>query len=343
MLESIWFFLWMLLWAVYFVLDGFDFGIGILQPLIHVDEDDKRIMYRAAGPFWDGNEVWLIAAGGVTFAAFPKAYAVLFSAFYAPFFMLLFALILRAVCFEFRDKVASELWRVFWDGVHFAANFAAAFLLGVAFANLFKGIPVDVNGVYHGSFIDLLNPYGIAGGFFFVAVFALHGALWLLVKTEGKLQLRALTAAFCLWPIVFLLLVAFLVMTFFYTNIFDNYLAHPAMLAIPAVALVALFGTRAMFRAGKTWHAWITHGVFIIAVTFFGVCGMFPGLILSSMDPQATVTAFNSASTTLTLSIMLVVALIMVPIVIAYQVWMYRLFGEPVSVEEAEEHYEREE
>lgn len=342
MLETIWFFLWMLLWAVYFILDGFDLGIGVLHPFVSQTEEDKRILYACAGPFWDGNEVWLIAAGGVTFAAFPKAYAVMFSALYAPLLMLLFGLILRAVSFEFRDKVESGLWCAFWDVIHFIANLIPALLLGVAFANLFMGIPVDAQGVYHGSLMGLLNPYGIAGGIFFIAIFALHGALWLLIKTEGKLQLRALTAANCLWTIVFLILLVFLVMTLKYTNVFDNYLEHPLLTVFPILAVVSLFGIRAFLRAGKMWKAWGASALFILAVTFFGVCGMYPGLIISSLDANATVTIYTGASTELTLKIMLGVAVIMVPIVIAYQFWMYRLFSAPVTGRDVLDHYEPE-
>ena len=169
MLETIWFVLWTLLWAVYFVLDGFDLGLGTLLPFLGKTEEERRIMYNAAGPFWDGNEVWLISAGGVTFAAFPKAYAVMFSALYAPLLILLFALIFRAVSFEFRNKVESAAWRSLWDGVHFLANLIPSLLLGVAFANLFMGIPVDAQGVYHGSLLGLLNIYGLAGGVFSVS------------------------------------------------------------------------------------------------------------------------------------------------------------------------------
>ncbi|MDR3358482.1 MAG: cytochrome d ubiquinol oxidase subunit II [Desulfovibrio sp.] len=331
MLETIWFVLWALLWAVYFVLDGFDLGLGALLPFLAKNEEERRIMYNSAGPFWDGNEVWLISAGGVTFAAFPKAYAVMFSALYAPLLLLLFALIFRAVSFEFRGKVESAAWRAFWDAVHFLANFIPALLLGVAFANLFMGIPVDAQGIYHGNLLMLLNPYGLAGGVFFVCMFALHGALWLAIKSTGRLQTRAVaTAAFC-WPVMLILLAAFLVLTAIYTKLYANYLSMPALFALPLLALAGLVGLRVMLNAGKLWLAWACSGLFIIGVTFFGVMGMFPGMIISSLDPDATITAFNGASSQLTLKIMLGVALVMVPIVLLYQFWMYRLFSKPVT------------
>lgn len=195
MLETIWFVLWGLLWAVYFVLDGFDLGMGTLLPFVTRNEVERRTLYNSAGPFWDGNEVWLITAGGVTFAAFPKAYAVMFSALYAPLLMLLFALIMRAVSFEFRNKVDSPGWRKLWDVFQFLGNFVPALLFGVAFANLFMGIPIDKDGVYHGNLLLLLNPYGLAGGVFFVLMFSLHGALWLAIKSQGDLHARAVRTA----------------------------------------------------------------------------------------------------------------------------------------------------
>ncbi|MDR2054573.1 MAG: cytochrome d ubiquinol oxidase subunit II [Desulfovibrio sp.] len=339
MLETIWFVLWALLWAVYFVLDGFDLGLGALLPFLAKNEEERRIVYNSAGPFWDGNEVWLISAGGVTFAAFPKAYAVMFSALYAPLLLLLFALIFRAVSFEFRGKVESGSWRAFWDTVHFLANFVPALLLGVAFANLFKGIPVDAQGIYHGNLLMLLNPYGLAGGAFFVCMFALHGALWLAIKSTGQLQTRAIaTAAFC-WPVMLILLAAFLALTAIYTNLYANYLAFPALFALPLLALAGLVGLRVMLNAGKLWLAWACSALFIIGVTFFGVMGMFPGMIISSLDPAATVTAFNGASSQLTLKIMLGVALVMVPIVLLYQFWMYRLFSKPVTPQDLQDEH----
>lgn len=331
MLETTWFVLWALLWAMYFVLDGFDLGLGSLLPFLGKTEEERRIMYNAAGPFWDGNEVWLISAGGVTFAAFPKAYAVMFSALYAPLLMLLFALIFRAVSFEFRNKVDSPGWRALWDRVHFVSNVVPCILLGVAFANLFMGIPVDAQGVYHGNLLKLLNPYGIAGGVFFLCMFILHGSLWLAIKSRGPLQIRAIATATLCWPIMLILLVAFLVLTFIYTNLFANYFAMPALFILPVLALAGLLSARAMLKAGRLWAAWVSSAIFIVGVTYFGVAGMFPGMIISSIDPAATVTAFNGASSQLTLKIMLGVTLVMVPIVLAYQFWMYRIFSQPVD------------
>ena len=222
--------------------------------------------------------------------------------------------------------------------MHFVANLVPALLLGVAFANLFQGIPIDVKGVFHGSLIGLLNSYGLVGGIFFVVVFMLHGALWLIIKSDDRLQLKAIACANFLWPVVVLLLGLFLWMTKTHTHIFDNYMANPALFALPVLALGGLIATRLMLSAGRIWSAWACHGLFILAVTFFGVSGLYPGIILSSLDPAASITVMNGASSPLTLKIMLAVVVVMVPIVIAYQVWMYRLFKDPLEVPKTQEY-----
>ena len=334
MLETIWFVLWTLLWAVYFVLDGFDLGLGVLLPCLARTEEERRTIYNASGPFWDGNEVWLIAAGGVTFAAFPTVYAVMFSTLYAPLLLLLFALILRAVSYEFRNKVDSPAWRALWDLVHFVVNLAACVLLGVFFANLFMGIPFDADGVYQGNLLKLLNIYGLAGGLFFLAAFMMHGAIWLTIKSRGELQTKALAAAGVCWVAVAVLLVVFLVLTFFCTSIFANYLRMPWLIVLPALAVAALLLVPRLLNTGRTWLAWGASALFLICVTFFGVMGIYPNMLISTIDSAATLTAFNGASTANTLEIMLVVALVMVPIVLLYQFWMYRLFSRPVTREE---------
>lgn len=331
MLETIWFVLWGLLWAVYFVLDGFDLGMGTLMPFLGRTDTEKRIIYNAAGPYWDGNEVWLITAGGVTFAAFPKAYAVMFSALYAPLLMLLFALILRAVSFEFRHKIDNPAWRTMWDVFQFLGNFVPALLLGVAFANMFMGIPIDAKGVYHGNLFMLLNPYGLAGGVFFVLMFCLHGSLWMALKTEGVLHARAMATAKALWPFLVAVALLFLAMTSSFTNLYANYASLPVLYVLPILAVLMLLTQRFFLSSDAPLAAWVCSAVFIICVTFFGVLGMFPNLLPSSLDPAASVTVWNAASSPLTLKIMLGVALTGVPVVIAYQAWVYSIFAHKVT------------
>jgi cytochrome d ubiquinol oxidase subunit II len=330
-LGTIWFILWGVLWAVYFILDGFDLGLGALRPFFAKTEDEKRIIYNAMGPFWDGNEVWLITAGGVTFAAFPIAYATMFSTLYTPLMLLLFALILRGVAFEFRSKVNSAAWRKVWDTCLVLGSFLPALLLGVAFANLFAGIPVDREGSFHGNLLTLLNPYGLVGGLFFVLAFAHHGALWLLAKSEGHLSIRAAKAASGLWIATLLVTLAFLGYTWWATRLWQNLLQRPVFLILPVLAAGSLVASRLLLFKGRFWQAWGASALFILTATLFGVAGMFPNIVASSLDPAASVTAFNGASSTLTLKIMLGVVLAFLPVVIAYQSWVYVRFREPVT------------
>ena len=294
-METIWFFLWTLLWAVYFILGGFGLGMGSLMPFLASNDHERRVIYNAQGPYWDGNEVWLITAGGVTFAAFPNAYAVMFSALYAPLLILLFCLIFRAVAFEFRGKGDSCTWIFSWDVCMTLGSFLPALLLGVAFANLFMGIPIDADGVYHGNILKLLNPYGLAGGVFFVVMFCYHGALWLELKSEGNLQVKALKAARALWPVLLALVFVFLALTSYYTDSFERLAQHPAAYAALALAVIGLVGSRLALNS-CTLVAWLCSALFILSLTFFGVFAVYPGIILSSIDPAYSITVFNAAS-----------------------------------------------
>lgn len=333
-LQLIWFLLWALLWAIYFILDGFDLGMGTLLPFIAKDEYERRVIYNAAGPFWDGNEVWLITAGGVTFAAFPLAYAVMFSALYAPLLILLFALIFRAVSFEFRNKINHPQWKTVWDGFQFLGSFVPALLLGVAFANLFQGIPINANGVYMGNLFSLLNLYGLLGGILFVVMFALHGSLWLALRSEDELHEKALRVAKVLWPALAALAVAFLMATAQYTPLYNNYMSTPALLIIPILAVVLLFTMRFLLAGGLVLGSFLASSGFILFVTFFGVIGMYPSIIPSNIDPAFSVTVVKAASSHLTLSIMLGVTLLFIPIVLIYQAWVYYIFSYKVTKEE---------
>lgn len=332
-LQAVWFFLWGLLWAVFFITDGFDFGVGTLLPFLAKNDDEKRIVINSVGPLWDGNEVWLLTAGGVTFAAFPLVYGVMFSSLYSALMLILFSLILRGVSFEFRNKVESPGWKKLWDGCFFIGSFTPALLFGVAFANIFRGIPIDGDGLYHGTLLTLLNPYGIAGGILFVLLFLLHGALWLAVKTEDDLQKRAIRTAKVIWPILLVIAVVFLIATKFATPLYDNYIAHPALFAVLLITVAALIGTRIFLGRSRYFTAWFSSALTILGTTFFGVIGLFPDMFPSSIDPAYSLTAYNASSSPLTLKIMLIVALIFVPIVVVYQTWAYALFKGKVTLE----------
>lgn len=334
MLETIWFVLWGVLWAVYFMLDGFDLGVGALAPFIADNDTEKRIVYNTMGPFWDGNEVWLITAGGVTFAAFPTTYAVMFSALYTPLLLLLFALILRAVSLEFRSKEEAPGWRKFWDVCHFIGSFVPALLLGVAFANIFQGIPIDGEGIFHGNLLTLLNFYGLLGGVLFVLLFVVHGALWLAAKTENSITIKAASMAGSLWLVLLIVAVTFLGATYFFTGLYNNYLAYPVLWLIPLITVAALLAVRAFISKKAWWKAWFASSLTIVGATLFGVTGLYPNLFPSSLNPEYSLTIFNSASSPLTLKIMLGVALTFVPIVIVYQTWAYYMFKDKVTTED---------
>jgi cytochrome d ubiquinol oxidase subunit II len=333
MLETIWFILWGVLWAVYFMLDGFDLGLGTLLPFLAKDETDRRIIYSSMGPFWNGNEVWLLTAGGATFAAFPDAYAAMFSAMYTPLMLLLFAIIIRGIAFEYRGKVDDAAWRARWDVLFTVASALPMLLFGVAFANIFAGVPIDREGVFQGNLLTYLNPYGLLGGVLFALLFLVHGALWGAWRTEGGLHERAAALAAKLWPALLVVAVAFLGASWFATPLYHNYFALPPLWVFPVLAVVGLVGSR-LFMARSSWgKAWGFSALTIAAATFYGVAGLYPNIFPSSIDPAFSKTAFNAASTGSTLGVMLAVALVMVPIVIGYQVWVYRLFSGKITRE----------
>ena len=337
MLETIWFVLWGVLWAVYFMLDGFDLGLGTLMPFVAKDERERRVVVNAMGPFWDGNEVWLVTAGGVTFAAFPRAYAIMFSSLYTPLMLLLFALIIRGISFEFRNKVDSPAWRRTWDTTLVIGSFLPALLLGVAFANIFRGLPLDGEGVLRGNLLTLLNPYGLLGGALFVLMFLVHGAIWLSLKSDGALRERAKRTAQRLWVALLVAAALFLVASVLATPLYDNYLRWPALWLLPLAAVAGLVLTRLFLARGARWRAWAASSATILGCTGFGVGGLYPNLLPSSLDPANSVTAFNAASSPLTLQIMLGIALVMVPTVIAYQAWVHVTFKDRITFEKAGE------
>ncbi len=332
MLNTVWFAIWGLLWAVYFMLDGFDFGAGILHPFVAKNDIERRMVINTLGPVWDGNEVWLITAGGVTFAAFPTTYAYMFSYLYTPLFFILFALILRGVSFEFRGKIESAGWAKMWDFVIFFFSFIPALLFGVAFGNIFEGLPMDANG-YHGTLIKLLNPYGLLTGVLFVLLFLEHGALWLAIKATGEVSERSKAFANKNWPVLLIVAVLFLIYTKFATKLYDNYFANPIWFIVPAIAVVSLLMIK-VFAKSSYVKAFYASCLTILGVVFTGIVGLYPNLIPSSIDAAYSLTAFNSSSSPYTLKLMFIVVVIFVPIVIAYQIWAYKVFSSPVTEDE---------
>ncbi len=325
--QVIWFILWAVLWAVYFMLDGFDLGAGMIYLFFARDENLKRNVLNTIGPVWDGNEVWLLTAGGATFAAFPTTYALMFSYLYSAMLLLLFSLILRGVALEFRGKAEGRRWGKTWDKAFFLGSFLAALLLGVAFGNIFQGLPMDAGG-YHGSFLGLLNPYGILAGLLFILLFAVHGCLWLSIRLPGIDDAKKASAlAGRLWYPLLFVAAGFLVYTAFATRLYTNYLNYPLLWILPGLAVAALLAVKFLNLTGRHLAAFLASCVTIVAVVFTGVAGLYPDLIPSSLDPAYSLTLFNSSSSVYTLKIMTVVAVVFVPVVIIYQFWIYRIFG----------------
>ncbi|MGC1455107.1 MAG: cytochrome d ubiquinol oxidase subunit II [Nitrospirota bacterium] len=325
-----WFVLWAVLWAVYFMLDGFVLGTGMLHHFLTRNDQEKKILIRTVGPVWDGNEVWLVTAGGATFAAFPTTYALMFSYLYSALLLLLFALIIRGVSLEFRGKIEKDGWKSAWDMGIFIGSALPALLLGVAFGNIFSGLPMDAAG-YHGSLLSLLNPYGLLTGVLFVLLFLTQGSLYVSIKTEGELCDRSTTLAGKLWFAELAVAVLFLVATAFFTKLYDNYLSTPLLLIVPLLAVAALLGIKVFLAKGSPLMAFASSCLTIVMVVFTGVIGLFPNLIPSSIDAAYSLTIYNSSSSIYTLKIMTIVALVFVPIVIAYKIWVYRIFRSRIT------------
>ncbi len=329
--QVIWYILWGVLWAVYFTLDGFDLGGGSLLYILGKDEKERRTIYQSLGPFWDGNEVWLITAGGATFAAFPKAYAVMFSALYSALLLLLFSLIIRGVAIEYRNKYDSLTWRKAWDFLFFLGSLLPALLLGVAFANIFKGVAIDQNGIFRETLFHLLNPYGLLGGLLFVFCFATHGAIWVAFKTSDPLAKRAGNIAKRLWVVTLILVILFWAYSFSATKLWQNYINNPILFVFPALAVVCYLAVPALLQKKAYFKAWVASALTIVSFTAWGIAGLFPNILPSSIDPAYSLTLMNSSSSELTLKIMTIVAIIFVPIVLAYTFWAYKTFSYKVT------------
>jgi len=334
-----WFVLWSVLWAVYFMLDGFVLGTGFLSGFIAKTDTEKRILINSVGPVWDGNEVWLLTAGGATFAAFPTTYALMFSNLYSALVLLLFALIVRGVSFEFRGKIDNDTWKGTWDKAIIVSSFLPALLFGVAFGNIFEGIPMrndfaNLQFSYEGSLLGLLNPYGLVTGVLFVLLFAVHGALYISIKTVGDLSSRANALANKVWPALLVVAVVFLGYTYPATKLYDNYLKAPVLLIVPVIAVASLLLIKVFAGKGESGKAFVFSCLTVLFVVATGVTGLFPNLLPSSIDPASNLTIFNSSSSPLTLKLMTGVALVVVPIVIAYKIWVYRIFRAPVTTED---------
>jgi cytochrome d ubiquinol oxidase subunit II len=335
LLQIIWFILIGVLLAGYAVLDGFDLGVGILHPLAKSDRD-RRIFLNAIGPIWDGNEVWLVTFGGALFAAFPYAYATIFSGFYIAFMLLLLCLILRAVSIEFRGKIESAPWRRVWDSVFFASSLIATLLFGVAVGNGILGIPLDERYVFTGTFWTLLNPYTICVGLLAVTMFAMHGALYLYLKTpDGELHDRLRGWMWHTWG---LFLVMYILTTIFTLINVDqavpNFRHFPWAGLIVVANVLAIANIPRAIHAGRPGQAFVSSCVTIVALICLFSLALWPNLVTASNAAENSLTIGRAASSEKTLRIMLIIAIIGMPLVLAYTAAIYWTFRGKVEIGE---------
>ncbi len=330
-LQTLWFILIAVLWIGFYFLEGFDFGVGMLLPFLGKKDEERRAIINTIGSVWDGNEVWLLTAGGATFAAFPHWYATMFSGFYLALFLVLIGLILRGISFEYRSKDPNPKWRNRFDWMIAIGSFLPSLLFGVAFANLAKGLPIDANMNYTGNLFTLLNPYGLIGGATMVSVFLLHGANFLTLKLDGELRERARELSKKLYIVAATTVILLAITTYIYTDITTKIGINPGSTPIASV-IVLLITILFINRKMEGW-AFIATGAHIILtqIAFFTL--MFPRVMISSTNPAYSLTIYNASSSQYTLTVMSIVALIFVPIVLAYQGWTYYMFRKRITAE----------
>ncbi|MET9650533.1 cytochrome d ubiquinol oxidase subunit II [Streptomyces sp. NPDC006460] len=325
-LHNVWFVLIAVLWIGYFFLEGFDFGVGVLTKLLARDRAEKRVLINTIGPVWDGNEVWLLTAGGATFAAFPEWYATLFSGFYLPLLIILVCLIVRGVAFEYRVKRAEESWQRNWEQAIFWTSLIPALLWGVAFGNIVRGVKIDAQKEYVGTLWDLLNPYAILGGLVTLTLFTFHGAVFAALKTVGDIRVRARSLALRLGLVTAALALGFLVWT--QVDKGDGW-SLVAML----VAVVALVGAIGAIKVGREGWSFALSGITIAAAVAMLFLTLFPNVMPSSLDPAWSLTVTNASSSPYTLKIMTWCAAIATPLVLLYQSWTYWVFRKRIGTQ----------
>lgn len=336
-LNTIWFVLIGVLFAGFFLLEGFDYGVGIISPLVSSDDMERRMMLRTITPVWDGNEVWMLTAGGATFAAFPHVYATMFSGMYLALFLMLLGLILRGVAFEFRDKLEDMKWRNLWDTAIFIGSALPAFLWGVAVANLVGGMKINASMIYAGTFFDLLTPGTLVGGMAFLLVFAFHGAAYLNMRL-GRYSLQEKIKGFAL-RLGLLAAVCYLAFAYFmyaYTGV----MAAAAPLALIVIAALSFVTAMVMMKAGLYGASFVGTAVAVLCTTAGIFGGLFPNILVSSLNPAWSLTIYNASSTPYTLTVMTAAALIFVPVVLIYQGAAYWHFRGTITEADVEEsHY----
>ncbi|GGR60344.1 cytochrome d ubiquinol oxidase subunit II [Streptomyces roseolus] len=325
-LHDVWFVLIAVLWTGYFFLEGFDFGVGVLTKLLARNRPEKRVLINTIGPVWDGNEVWLLTAGGATFAAFPEWYATLFSGFYLPLLVILVCLIVRGVAFEYRVKRPEENWQRNWEQAIFWTSLIPAILWGVAFGNIVRGVKIDGDMEYVGNLWELLNPYALLGGLVTLALFTFHGTVFVALKTVGDIRVRARALALRLGLVTAVLALAFLIWT--QADSGDGW-----SLAAMLVAALSLVGAIGAIKAGREGWSFALSGVTIAAAVAMLFLALFPNVMPSSLDPAWSLTVTNASSSPYTLKIMTWCAAVATPLVLLYQGWTYWVFRKRIGTQ----------
>jgi cytochrome d ubiquinol oxidase subunit II len=325
-LHDVWFVLIAVLWIGYFFLEGFDFGVGVLTKLLARDRPEKRVLINTIGPVWDGNEVWLLTAGGATFAAFPEWYATLFSGFYLPLLLILVCLIVRGVAFEYRAKRPEENWQRNWETAIFWTSLLPAFLWGVAFANIVRGVKIDRDLEYVGSFGDLLNPYALLGGLVTLTLFTFHGTVFVGLKTVGDIRERARRLALRVGAVTAGLALLFLLWT-------QLEKGDGGSLVAAVVAVAALVAALVAVRGGSEGWAFALSGLTIVAAVAMLFLTLFPNVMPSSLNEDWSLTVTNASSSPYTLKIMTWCAAIATPVVLLYQGWTYWVFRKRIGTQ----------
>ncbi|MEV7000431.1 cytochrome d ubiquinol oxidase subunit II [Streptomyces sp. NPDC093982] len=325
-LHDVWFVLIAVLWIGYFFLEGFDFGVGVLTKLLARNRPERRVLINTIGPVWDGNEVWLLSAAGATFAAFPEWYATLFSGFYLPLLLILISLIVRGVAFEYRVKRPEEQWQRNWENAIFWCSLLPAFLWGVAFGNIVRGVKLDENHEYVGNVLDLLNPYALVGGLVTLTLFTFHGAVFTALKTVGEIRERARKLA--LWVG---LAAAVLALIFLLWTQVEN--GDGQSLVALVVAVAALVAALVANQAGREGWSFAFSGVTIVAAVTMLFLTLFPNVMPSSLNDEWSLTVTNASSSPYTLKIMTWCAVIATPVVMLYQGWTYWVFRKRIGTQ----------
>jgi cytochrome bd ubiquinol oxidase subunit II len=332
-LPVVWFFLIATLWIGFFFLEGFDFGVGMLLPVLGKHDEERRAIVNTIGPVWDANEVWLIMAITAMFAVFPSWYATMFSGFYLAMFLIVVGLILRGISFEYRSKDSRPQWRYRFDHMIAVGSFLASFLLGIVFSNLLSGLPIDQNMIYTGNPFSWITPYGLIGGFTMVSVFLLHGANFLTLKLEDDLRERARAAGKYLYVFAAIMVVTLAITTYLYTDITVKIGIDPGIL--PIASVVFLLATIYFINRKMEGWAFVMTGLNIILtqVAFFTL--MFPRLMISSINPAWSLTIHNASASPYALAVMSIISLIFIPVVMAYEGWSYYIFRKRVKTDKS--------